>query len=125
MTDTFPSLVALIGAITSAFAGNQGGVALALLLIAMLAWRLRRCEHKHEVSDAQNQRLTIALVQLATVINAQAGTQIVQVAPLEEMLQGKPAVRYAERSGPGRREADKGRTDGKDDAAGGAGDVPR
>lgn len=118
------SALAVLDAVTGAFAGNQGGVVLALLLILGLAWSLRRCDQKHEEVIAQNHRLSVATVQLIAAVNAQAGAEVVSAASLEEMLQGKPAVRYTARRGPGRRDSDKGRTDAETEAAAGPGGVP-
>lgn len=138
--DLLQGAPALLGAVTAAFAGNQGGVVLAFVLIILLILRLRRCEQKHEESDAKqaladekqeeleakNQRLTITLVQLVSAFNAQqpAGVELISAAALEDMLQGKPASGFMPRKGTGRRDSDRGRMDGEDDAAGGAGDVP-
>ena len=62
---------AVLGAVTAAFSGNQGGAVLALILILGLAWRLGRCERKHAEADEKqeelerkNKRLAITLAQL-------------------------------------------------------------
>lgn len=124
MSDVITPLLALLGAVTTAFTGNQGGVALAFLLIAGLAWKLRSCDRKHEEVLAQNQRLAIACAQLIAVTNSQAGYEVVSSGSLEDLLQGKPAVRYVDRRVAGRRKNDRGAGDAEDGSAGGSGNVP-
>jgi hypothetical protein len=123
MNDVIGSALAVFGAVTTAFTGNQGGVVLAFLLILGLGWKLRSCDRKHDQVLAQNHRLSIACVQLIADANARAGREVVSSAAIEEILAGKPAVKYAERRAPGRRKNEKGTSDGETEPAGGPGDV--
>lgn len=95
------ALLALLGGLLQAFAGNHGGLAMAFLLIAVLGWRLYICERKHQDVQtakaellASNAKLTGAVIILHGIATHLAGGQRrrAHIPTLDELLSGKPEV---------------------------------
>lgn len=100
MTEIGTAITALIAAAVSIGQSDSPLFVVMFLLIAALAWRLIKCEAKHETSAKENARLMAACVQMGSVLNTLSGNDIVDVSDLEEILAGKSALKYGARFRP-------------------------